>query len=82
MSCQLGRPEPESLKPFSHESRPVPLRNAARKARTMLEEITAELRFPHMPALLEHGDNLGRITSQLERGVDAATGLLLQLREV
>ena len=48
----------------------------------LLEQLTAELRHPHVPAILQHGDNVERVTEQLVRSIDSAQGLLIQLQDL
>ena len=49
---------------------------------SLLDALTQELTAPHVPTLLDHGDNTQRVTEQLLRGEDSAHALLAQLREV
>jgi thioredoxin 1 len=49
---------------------------------SLLDALTQELTAPHVPTLLEHGDNAQRVTEQMLRGEESATALIEQLREV
>lgn len=68
---------------------PEPLRASLPSAASMLalrpellEQLTAELRHPHVPAILQHADNVERVTEQLVRSIDSAQGLLIQLQDL